>query len=96
MANKKDGKKEMTASRQKIKDAREEKRTTRTVKKARKKLGKEDAQTGTVVLELKMLLTDKLLELLTLLTDKLIEVVEKKLHQIMQPAVIHQKAITIE
>ena len=44
----------------------------------------------------KTLLTDKLLELLTLLTDKLIEVVEKKLHQIMPPAVIHQKAITIE
>ena len=49
MAKKKDGKKEMTASRQKIKDAREEKRTTRTVKNARKKLGKGDAQTGTVV-----------------------------------------------
>ena len=49
MAKKKDGKKEMTASRKKIKDAREEKRTTRTVKNARKKLGKGDAQTGTVV-----------------------------------------------
>ena len=49
MAKKKDGKKEMTASRQKIKDAREEKRTTRTVKNARKKLGKGNAQTGTVV-----------------------------------------------